>query len=443
MRTLDISVCDSTQKNTFTNNKCHEAKVCQKKFNISYLKLEPYSSAIVADLLYTCCGACVNVSEVNVLTKVSQITPSIMNSSHFVFPVLARFNVLNMYGYRFIALVETPSAYYITHKTENLIGDLIISCINMWPLMIICFLMVVISGFICWLMETWGNKEEFPRSFMVGWFEGIWWSFVSMTTVGYGDKVPKSVLARLFSLVWIVIGIATFSLVTAMLTSEVHAANSPPTPTMGGSKVGVIRHRLYEAILIAKHGGILIDIERANVTDGIHQLIYMLRCKQVDGFVLDQYTLLLFHHYFKDSSRYRDDVDFLKKKTTLTDISNTEDKFMYGVLVKNWDDYDFFVDYVIDNRDVINTCNTLFLNNYTRHVKLHEMRHSLFSPSSKLFCPSLITITIIVVIICCVGAFYENRRSLQGKWMSTTLAYWCAFINTWHRGIISITELIT
>ena len=29
------------------------------------------------------------------------------------------------------------------------------------------------------------NAEEFPRSFFRGIFEGFWWSFVSMTTVGY------------------------------------------------------------------------------------------------------------------------------------------------------------------------------------------------------------------------------------------------------------------
>ena len=32
------------------------------------------------------------------------------------------------------------------------------------------------------------NKEEFPRPFLLGWFEGFWWSFVSMTTVGKGPS---------------------------------------------------------------------------------------------------------------------------------------------------------------------------------------------------------------------------------------------------------------
>ena len=44
------------------------------------------------------------------------------------------------------------------------------------------------------------NKKEFPSNFVRGWWEGIWWSFISMTTVGYGYKSPKSIPARLFSM---------------------------------------------------------------------------------------------------------------------------------------------------------------------------------------------------------------------------------------------------
>ena len=33
--------------------------------------------------------------------------------------------------------------------------------------------------------ETYFNEEEFPRSFSKGAYEGFWWAFVSMTTVGY------------------------------------------------------------------------------------------------------------------------------------------------------------------------------------------------------------------------------------------------------------------
>ena len=34
------------------------------------------------------------------------------------------------------------------------------------------------------LQELWCNPEQFPRSFFKGSWEGFWWAFVSMTTVG-------------------------------------------------------------------------------------------------------------------------------------------------------------------------------------------------------------------------------------------------------------------
>ena len=415
---LDLNICYSTDVVNFTNIDCHEANVCHKQFNISYVKLEPYTFEIIVDLLRICCGNCVNVSNVKTLSKLSEILPSAISLSHLVFPVLGRSDVLRLYGYHFIPLVETPNIFYITYKAENLMHQLILSCINMWPLIIICLLLVVISGFIGWIMETWINKEEFPRPFLIGWFEGFWWSFISMTTVGYGDKVPKSVAARLFSIVWIFVGITTFSLVTAMLSSEITEFNTIPPPKMAGSKVGALRHRLYEAVLIAKHGGILIDLEPKNTADGIHNMITMLKNKEIDGFVLDRYTLLVVYRHFEGSLNYKDDVDFLKFKTIQTEVSYTKDQFFYGFLVKNLDDYEFLADFVTDNRDVINTCNGLLINNFTSSAHDGHVTNPLFSTSGDFFWPAFISMSTVIVLICCFGvlpATFRAQRRLSRR----------------------------
>lgn len=46
-------------------------------------------------------------------------------------------------------------------------------------------------------------------------WEGIWWAWVTVTTVGYGDIVPSSVAGKLFGAVLILLGIGLFSLLTA------------------------------------------------------------------------------------------------------------------------------------------------------------------------------------------------------------------------------------
>lgn len=46
-------------------------------------------------------------------------------------------------------------------------------------------------------------------------WEGIWWAWVTVTTVGYGDIVPVSTAGRLFGAILILMGIGLFSLLTA------------------------------------------------------------------------------------------------------------------------------------------------------------------------------------------------------------------------------------
>lgn len=46
-------------------------------------------------------------------------------------------------------------------------------------------------------------------------WEGIWWAWVTVTTVGYGDIVPSSHVGRMFAALLILLGIGLFSLLTA------------------------------------------------------------------------------------------------------------------------------------------------------------------------------------------------------------------------------------
>ncbi|KAK3737224.1 hypothetical protein QZH41_001826 [Actinostola sp. cb2023] len=64
------------------------------------------------------------------------------------------------------------------------------------------------------------KNDEFSSHFFAGAGAGIWWSFVTMTTVGYGDKSPKSFLARLFSILWMLIGTIILSIFSAQITAN-------------------------------------------------------------------------------------------------------------------------------------------------------------------------------------------------------------------------------
>ncbi|MDQ6974411.1 MAG: ion channel, partial [Mariprofundaceae bacterium] len=73
-------------------------------------------------------------------------------------------------------------------------------------------LISVIIGNIIFIVEP----STFPDA-----FAGTWWSLVTMSTVGYGDYVPHTVLGKLLAAFLILIGICMFAMVTAVISVRV------------------------------------------------------------------------------------------------------------------------------------------------------------------------------------------------------------------------------
>ena len=152
-----------------------------------------------------------------------ELTPDTMKHSDFIYPIFSKSSKEKMFGYYYIPLIDIPGLMYAKEPPKVNLANLFI---QMFPITIVCILLCLVAGFICWLIETWGNVEEFPRSFLTGWYEGFWWAFVSMTTVGYGDKAPRSFIGRIYSIAWISIGIIAYGLLTGIVYSEVAKVNS-------------------------------------------------------------------------------------------------------------------------------------------------------------------------------------------------------------------------
>ncbi|MEJ2583948.1 MAG: ion channel [Robiginitalea sp.] len=67
-----------------------------------------------------------------------------------------------------------------------------------------------------WLIER--RNHHFERN-LQGLLSSFWWSAVTMTTVGYGDKVPISSLGRFIAFLWMLCSIIIISIFTASITS--------------------------------------------------------------------------------------------------------------------------------------------------------------------------------------------------------------------------------
>lgn len=80
-------------------------------------------------------------------------------------------------------------------------------------------LVILIFGFFAWLFERKSNKEEFGGGIR-GLWSGFWWSAVTMTTVGYGDKSPRTAGGRVVALIWMFTAVIIISGFTASIASS-------------------------------------------------------------------------------------------------------------------------------------------------------------------------------------------------------------------------------
>jgi polar amino acid transport system substrate-binding protein len=83
------------------------------------------------------------------------------------------------------------------------------------------FLAVVlfVVAVLVWLFERKRNPEQFDKDAIKGIGEGFWWAVVTMTSVGYGDRVPTTIGGRVLAITWMFAGIIMISLFIAAITT--------------------------------------------------------------------------------------------------------------------------------------------------------------------------------------------------------------------------------
>ncbi len=81
-------------------------------------------------------------------------------------------------------------------------------------------LLLLATGGALWLAERRRNPDQFGGGAPHGISEGFWWAAVTMTTVGYGDRVPVTGLGRAIAMVWMFTALIVVSTFTAAITTS-------------------------------------------------------------------------------------------------------------------------------------------------------------------------------------------------------------------------------
>ena len=144
---------------------------------------------------------------------------------------------------------------------------------------------IVFFGVIAWLFE----RKKNPEHFRPGWsgiWDGIWWSVVTMTTVGYGDISPKSTGGKMVALVWMFSGLLFISGLTASVASTLTVNqlswNSDSISDFKERKSGTIKDTGTEDYL--KHHFFKKIIPYGDLTAGLDGLV----TGEIEAFLYDE-----------------------------------------------------------------------------------------------------------------------------------------------------------
>lgn len=110
-----------------------------------------------------------------------------------------------------------------------------------WLVVLFCFALVF--GLMFWLAERRRNPSiEGPAGH--GIREGFWWSIVTLSTVGYGDRVPVTRPGRAIAMIWMAVGFVLITVSAGVVTSTLTVASLQPVVTgptgLARARVGTV-----------------------------------------------------------------------------------------------------------------------------------------------------------------------------------------------------------
>lgn len=162
----------------------------------------------------------------------------------------------------------------------------------------IFLIILAIVGTLFWLAEREKSPEQFPHEPLPGIGTGMWLAIVTMSTTGYGDKAPITLMGRIIAGAWMVITLISATTMIAGIASVLTlSGNNSNTISnieqLSGRKAATIAGSPSEEFL---------QKEKAKVigVNSLDEAIKKLENKEVDAVVYDRPQLL---YYLKDHQK--------------------------------------------------------------------------------------------------------------------------------------------
>lgn len=169
----------------------------------------------------------------------------------------------------------------------------------LWTTIAIVLVSTFIAANVVWWLEREKNAEMFPRDYNKGIVESLWWAVVTLVTVGYGDKTPKSIPGRIVATIWMFSSVLLISYFTASITSiltvQQLSSNIGSLEDFGDKLIGTVANTFAAEYLKSQKANLLLF-------DNINEAIAALQQGKVRAVVYDAPVL---RHYAITKGRGR------------------------------------------------------------------------------------------------------------------------------------------
>ncbi|XP_068761976.1 uncharacterized protein [Montipora capricornis] len=206
-----------------------------------------------------------------------------INQFDVIIPVGAKLEALTVRRFPFAAFLESPGVAVLIRG--NVSGtQLLLSVLQGWPILVFILISASLAGVVIWFVERKDNDDQFPVTFLRGTFEGFWWAFITMTTVGYGDKAPKTILGKVLGVVWMLAGLIITSMFISIITTSLASVSLEGRTNIRGLKVSALNHSEEHKLGIR-------EIANVKALANSEEVFRLVIDRHVDGALVDVHGL--------------------------------------------------------------------------------------------------------------------------------------------------------
>ncbi|XP_048584867.1 protein sidekick-1 [Nematostella vectensis] len=380
--------------------------------------------AVVREMAVACCEKCLAFGFSRVDFEISadgipaeksnekELLGNISEAVDFSFPVYgSRDQLKYKSGFMYRALVESPGFVYIvnTDSGKSPAMMLIAALLTVVPYLVLTIALAYIAGFVLWAIDRRANPEFFPPSYIRGQYEGLWWAFITMTTLGYGDRFPMTWAGKLFGIFWMLTGIVVYGILCGYLVSAVSRNTVDINNQLYGAQILAIEGSPEARLGIRLNAQVNPDEKPQN----FEELYRALRNKKSYGALLDAYAIGHQRHLFEDPNL---------RMVRLYDF-----KSAYGVVMANSSTRmtKCFRHYIQNNTQKIFNRIKKYVRFYEKTTDIPstiEYAYGLFSAETPTFRRTLYFLLGLLGTFTIAGSLYNMRRRAKKRAKATAKA---------------------